>query len=100
MPQNPMPICATTVEELSEMYHPRAAGYFVDLTGLIGFRTAKTTYRAEYPGSPRRIRTRMQTIVWYGFDSDAGCYVRVGASKAAQAWAQYYRLPRRRRSRR
>ena len=97
MATNPMPICASTVEELSEMLHPRAAGYFVNVQGLIGFRTAKTTTRRPYPGSPRRVRSRIQTIVWYGWDGDSGCYVRVGASKSAQAWAQYFRLPRRRR---
>ena len=97
MARNPMPQCASTVEEIIEMYHPRVQGYFVDVTGLIGFRTAKTVYRKEYSGSPHRVRSRVQTIVWYGFDGDAGCFVRVGASKAAGAWAQYHRLSRRRR---
>jgi hypothetical protein len=98
--KNPMPVCASSIEEILEMYHPRASGYFVDLTGLVGVRTAKTIKRSPYPGSPRRIRTRVQTIVWYGYDTDSGCFVRVGSNKSAGQWAQYYRLPRRRRARR
>ena len=97
MPRNPMPQAASTVEEIIEMYHPRVQGYFVDVTGLIGFRTAKTVYRRHPKSATHRIRSRVQTIVWYGFDSDAGVFVRVGSSKAAGTWAQYYRLPRRRR---
>lgn len=91
-----MPICATTVEELSEMFHPRAAGFFMETSGLVGFRMAKTSKRRAYPGSPIMIKTRSQTIVWYGYDSDAGCYVRVGSSNSAGQWAQYFRLPKRR----
>jgi len=96
--KNPIPIGASTIEELIEMYHPRAVGYYVaEDTGLIGFRTAKTVRTRLYPGSPRTVRTRLQTIVWSGYDSDGGCYVRVGASKAAGVWAQFYQFARSRR---
>ncbi len=94
--RNPMPVCATTIEEIIEMYHPRSTGYFVNPNGLIGFRTAKTARRREYPGSTKVVMTRSQTIVWYAFDSDSGCYVRMGNSNAAAMWAQYYRFAQRR----
>ena len=95
--KNPMPPAASTIEEIIEMYHPRATGYFVEPSGLVGFRTAKTVRTRPYPGSPRSVVSRVQTIVWYGYDADSGCYVRVGTSRSAGNWAQYYRFATRRR---
>lgn len=91
---NPMPIGATTIEEIIELYHPRASGYFVEPSGLVGFRTAKTTRSRLYPGSSKTVTSRVQTVVWYTFDSDSGFYVRVGTSKTAGHWAQFYRISR------
>lgn len=93
--KNPMPICASSVEDLFDLYHPRSSGYFVDVNGLIGFRTARIVRQRAYAGAPRSRKKRLQTIVWYWYDSDAGCYVRVGTSRSPGPWAQYYRIPKR-----
>ena len=99
MPETVEAVCVTTVEELRDVYHPRATGYYINFVGLVGFKTAKTVYRRKNPGSPRSVRSLSHTITWYALDDTALCYERVGTSKSAAAWAQYYRLPRRRRVR-
>lgn len=85
---------AATAEEIIAAHHPRVTGYFLDPSGLIGFRKTRKTRSRAYPGSPRMTQTKEQTIVWYGYDPSARGYVKVGTSRSAGHWARYYRLGR------
>lgn len=87
-----MPLGPTTIQEVAEMFHPRASGFFADPGGLVGFRTVKTVRQRLYSGSRKFTVTRIPTVLWYAYDSDSGQFVRVGTSNTTGRWSTYYKF--------